>query len=145
MLFKTRPSCATDYNWLLTLHHESYFDVITRQFGSWDKEEQLEMFLKSWHSENLTITFNEGMPIGMFITKNFDNYLWLAELQISPTYRSKGFGSKIIETLLTNARQLSLPLRLRVLFKNHRAKKFYLQQGFINISQTNYHYVMQAN
>ena len=144
MLLKTRPSCATDYNWLLALHHESYFSVITLQFGTWDKEEQLEMFLKSWHSENLTIILNDNKPIGMFIVNNFDNYLWLAELQISPTFQSKGFGSRIIQTLLTNARQLNLPLRLRVLFKNHRAKKFYLQQGFISISQTNYHHVMQA-
>ena len=145
MSFKTRPSCAIDYNWLLTLHHESYFAVITRQFGSWDKEEQLEMFLKSWHSENLTILLNENKPIGMFIVNNFDKYLWLAELQISPKHQSKGFGSEIVQTLLANARQLNLPLRLRVLFKNHRAKEFYLQQGFISISQTNYHYVMQAS
>lgn len=145
MPLKTRPSCATDYNWLLALHHESYFDVITYQFGSWDKKEQLKIFLKSWQSENLTIILNEDKPIGMFIINNFDNYLWLAELQISPTYQSKGFGSKIVQTMLTNARQLNLSLRLRVLLKNHRAKKFYLRQGFINISQTNYHYVMQAS
>ncbi len=145
MPLKTRPSCATDYNWLLALHHESYFDVITYQFGSWDKKEQLKIFLKSWQSENLTIILNEDKPIGMFIINNFDNYLWLAELQISPTYQSKGFGSKIVQTMLTNARQLNLSLRLRVLLKNHRAKKFYLRQGFIKISQTNYHYVMQAS
>lgn len=144
MTILTRSSCTTDYNWLFTLHHESYFDVITRQFGCWNEDEQLDIFLNVWRSQNLAIISKAGKSVGMYVLNECEDYFWLAELQITKAHQNKGIGSKVIEMLLIKARTQGLPLRLRVLFENHRAKELYLRQGFYCISHTEYHYVMEA-
>ena len=145
MTIQTRSRYTTDYNWLLTLHRESYFDIITRQFGCWDEDEQLELFLDVWQSQNLVIIIKAGESVEMYVLDKYEDHLWLAELQITKLYRNKGIGTKVLEMLLMKAHAEGLPLRLRVLHKNHRAKKLYLQQGFDCISKSEHHYVMEAH
>lgn len=144
MAFWVRSSIISDYEWLLALHYDSYFDVIMRQFGHWDKDEQLEFFLNVWQSKNLSIMLINEQPAGMFLLEEHCDHLWLAELQIETTFQNQGIGSEAIRMLQKKSYKLGLPLRLRVLFENHRAKKLYLKYGFSDISMTEHHYVMES-
>ncbi len=145
MTFQVRSCIKSDYEWLLALHYNSYFDVIMRQFGRWDKDEQLMFFLKVWQSENLSIMLINEKPIGMFLLEDHCDHLWLAELQVETTFQNQGIGSEAIKMLQNKSYKLNLPLRLRVLFENYRAKKLYLKHGFADIRMTEYHYVMESS
>lgn len=144
MTLKTRSSCESDYDWLFALHRASYFDVITRQFGCWDEDEQLRFFLDVWKSQNITVLIKNAKPVGMFQLNEYVDHLWLAELQVTTEHQNNGIGSEVIQMLLLKARTLDLPLRLRVLYENHRAEKLYRRRGFRQINNTEYHHVMEA-
>ena len=47
MNIQTRPARNSDYQWLLELHHTVYRDLITLEFGYWDEDEELGLFMKA--------------------------------------------------------------------------------------------------
>lgn len=142
---QTRSVSILDYDWLYELHRDVYIDVITRQFGSWDEKEQMNFFQDVWKSHNITVITINKEPVGMFQLYQHNDHLWLAEIQIAAKYQNNGIGSKVIDDLIVKARKLGLPLRLRVLHKNHRAQSLYQRLGFRHLKGTKHHYVMETS
>ena len=145
MAIHIRPACDSDYDWLYALNQEVYQDLIPLEFGYWDVEEELALFQKAWQSQNISLIIETGERAGMFILEEQDDYLWLAEIQITAMYQNKGIGTKVIQQLLAKARQQQTSLRLRVLHANHRAYQLYQRLGFRHIDSAKHHHVMQAN
>jgi ribosomal protein S18 acetylase RimI-like enzyme len=143
MVIQKRLVCQSDYDWLYRLHREAYLDLITRQFGNWNEEEQLGFFLNTWKSQAIKILTVDEEPVGMLLLNENVDHLWLAELQIAAKYQNNGIGSEVIQVLLIKACELGLPLRLRVLHENQRAQQLYQRLGFRRISGTEDHYVME--
>lgn len=143
MNIQTRPASKSDYDWLYQLHCEAYHDVITRQFGYWDADEELGFFKAVWESQALAVLIADETPVGIFLLNEYNDHLWLDELQIAAKYQNNGIGSQVVQTLLIKARKLGLPLRLRVLREN-RAYKLYQRLGFYPIGDTEHHHVMEA-
>ena len=141
---QTRSVCVLDCDWLYDLHRDVYIDVIMRQFGSWDEEEQLNFFQNTWRSHNITVITINKEPVGMFQLYQHDNHFWLAEIQIATKYQNNGIGTKVIFDLILKARKIGLPLRLRVLHQNHCAQNLYKRLGFRHIKDTKHHYVMEV-
>lgn len=141
---QTRSVNMLDYDWLYELHRDVYIDVITRQFGDWDEKEQMNFFQDVWKSHNITVITINKEPVGMFQLYQRSDHLWLAEIQIATKYQNNGIGTKVIADLMNKARKLGLPLRLRVLHKNHRAQSLYQRLGFRHTKGTSHHYVMES-
>ncbi len=139
----TRPTQAADYDWLLDLHHTVYRELIIEEFGYWDDDEELGLFLEAWETKNIEIIMKQGEAVGMFIVLPQEDYLWLDEIQISPQYQNQGIGSAMIARLIVRVRQLNMPLRLRVLHANHGAHRLYCKLGFRQISQVEHHAVLE--
>ena len=143
MTIQQRSVSVLDYDWLFELHREAYMDVITRQFGTWDEQEQLKLFHETWRSHNVTVITIHKEPVGMFQYNQRNDHLWLAEIQIATKYQNNGIGTKVILDLILKARKLGLALRLRVLHKNHRAISLYNRMGFRQIGDTEHHHIME--
>ena len=88
------------------------------EFGYWDIEEELALFQNAWRSQNISLIMMAKERVGMFILEEYDNHLWLAEIQITAQYQNRGIGAKVIQQLLAKARLQKMPLRLRVLHAN---------------------------
>jgi ribosomal protein S18 acetylase RimI-like enzyme len=138
-----RPARATDYDWLLDLHHTVYRELIIEEFGYWDDDEEFGLFLQAWETKNIEIIMQQDVAVGMFIVLPQPDYLWLDEIQIDPQYQNQGIGSTIIARLIVRARKLNLPLRLRVLHANKGAHRLYLKLGFRQISCVEHHTVLE--
>ncbi len=143
MTISTRSAEPSDYHWLLDLHHTVYRELIIREFGYWDDDEELGLFLKSWETKNIEVVLKHDKPVGMFIMLRQDDYLWLDEIQIEPQYQNLGIGTEIIVQLILKARKLGLPLRLRVLHANQDAVRLYQRLGFRQISSVEHHDVLE--
>lgn len=139
-----RCAIASDYHWLLDLHHTVYRELIIEEFGYWDDDEEMGLFLEAWETKDIEVVLQQGVPVGMFIILEQDGFLWLDEIQISPYYQSQGIGSEIIAGLILRARKKDLPLRLRVLHANKGAQRLYRKLGFEQISHLRHHCVMEA-
>jgi len=139
-----RPAYAADYDWLLDLHHTVYRELIIEEFGYWDDDEELGLFLEAWETKNIEIVLIQNEPVGMFIILEQNGFLWLDEIQIWPQFQKHGIGSQIIARLIVRARQLNLPLRLRVLHANNAAYRLYRKLGFEQIESLKHHTVMET-
>ena len=143
MNIQTRPARDSDYQWLLELHHIVYRDLITKEFGYWDEDEELGLFVKAWESKPVEILMLNDKNVGMFIVDEHTDYLWLDEIQIDPRYQNQGIGTEMIGQLIARARTCHLPLRLKVLHANLDAHRLYQRLGFRPIGRMEYHCVME--
>jgi ribosomal protein S18 acetylase RimI-like enzyme len=134
---------SADYDWLLDLHHTVYRELIIEEFGYWDDDEELGLFLRAWETKNIEVIVQQSEAVGMFIVIPRQDCLWLDEIQISPQYQNQGIGSTIIAGLIVRARKLNTPLRLRVLHANKGAYRLYLKLGFRTVSRVEHHTVLE--
>ncbi len=100
MNIQTRPAWDYDYQWLLELHHTVYRDLITQEFGYWDEDEELGLFVKAWESKPIEILRLDDKNVGMLIVDERADYLWLDEIQIDPRYQHQGIGTESNEGVL---------------------------------------------
>lgn len=70
-------------------------------------------------------------PVGKVILNNTSESLHVIDIALMNNMRGKGFGSAILRALKKVAIRELRPLRLAVDQQNSRAKKLYLQLGFI--------------
>lgn len=143
MTIHIRSVEQSDYDWLLDLHHTVYRELIISEFGYWDDDEELGLFLEAWETKKIDIILKQNNPVGMFIVARQDDYLWLDEIQIEPQYQNQGIGTEILMQLILRARKMNLPLRLRVLHANQGAYRLYRKLGFQQISRAEHHNVME--
>ncbi|MCP5275625.1 MAG: GNAT family N-acetyltransferase [Burkholderiales bacterium] len=143
MTIRIRPVEQSDYDWLLDLHHTVYRELIINEFGYWDDDEELGLFLEAWETKKIDIILKQDKPVGMFIIQRQDDYLWLDEIQVEPQFQNQGIGTEIIMQLILRARKISLPIRLRVLHANQGAYRLYRKLGFQNICRAEHHNVME--
>ncbi|MCB1936477.1 MAG: GNAT family N-acetyltransferase [Nitrosomonas sp.] len=144
MTLQIRSVQVADYDWLLDLHHTVYRELIIEEFGYWDDDEELGLFLEAWETKKIEVIMKQSESVGMFIVLEQDGFLWLDEIQISPQYQNQGIGSEVISQLIVRARKLSLPLRLRVLHANRGAYRLYQKLGFEQVDCLKHHTVMET-
>ena len=143
MTIRIRPVEQSDYDWLLDLHHTVYRELVINEFGYWDDDEELGLFLEAWETKKIDIILKQNKPVGMFIIERQDDCLWLDEIQIEPHYQNQGIGTEIIMQLILKARKMNLPLRLRVLHANQGAYRLYRKLGFQRVHRAEHHNVME--
>ncbi|MGI1678248.1 MAG: GNAT family N-acetyltransferase [Cellvibrionaceae bacterium] len=78
--------------------------------------------------------------------ENAENYLQLDHFYIHPDFQSKGIGGEVLKSLLENAKQLGLPIRLGAL-KNSQSNQFYKLHGFVATHEDEWdvYYIFQPN
>jgi ribosomal protein S18 acetylase RimI-like enzyme len=142
-MMRLRPASAVDHSFLRELHHRAYREVVTRQFGSWDERAQDEWFEISLRDADVFVVELDGAPVGALARKRDRDCFHLVELQILPEHQNQGLGSALLRELLTEARSAALPVRLRVLHENHRARHLYERHRFVVTTTAGAHYLME--
>jgi len=142
-MLNLRDARVTDYPFLKELHHAAYREVVTRQFGKWVESEQDAWFQKGLSEAEFRIIESGGIPVGAIGVHEAPDQLFLAELQILPAYQRQGLGSAVLTLELERARELGLPVRLRVLRQN-QARSLYARHGFATTGETETHYLMAS-
>lgn len=141
---KLRPATPADKDFLRSLHHRAYRDVVIRQFGAWDEAEQDEWFERDLAGAIFMIVELAGRPVGAIAVDEQPNAIALVELQILPEFQRQGLGTALLAEKLDFARRHRKPIRLQVLHQN-RALAFYKRNGFSVTASTATHYLMEWN
>ena len=69
-------------------------------------------------------------PVGRLRVVRSREGLLIAGIQILPVHQRKGIGSELIRSVIGEAKQKALPVRLEVVKASPDAKRFYLRLGF---------------
>lgn len=144
MELNRRPAEEQDYEFARQVHHESYQDVVERQFGKWDEQAQDKFFESVWNGSAHEIIYCNGEPCGYFSMEKTDELIDLHELVLLPKYQGQGIGTKILNEAIEEAKAKGIPARLQVL-KANKAAELYRRLGFKEVSETDTHIKMELN
>ena len=119
MIFSQRPAQIEDRKWL-----EPFYESLMRPYveltHTWDSS----LFKKYFAPEKVSIIQVNNKDIGMIIVEYFDDHIYLSDIQIDRSFQNNGIGSTILQSLISQAKQTSRPIRLKVL-KGNPAKALY--------------------
>jgi N-acetylglutamate synthase-like GNAT family acetyltransferase len=139
------PVKASDEEFLNLLYASTRIDEMA--LVDWS-EEQKAAFLKMqfdaqtshyrlhYPSAEYQIIQQEKTPIGRLIIERSQKSLLLMDIALLPEYRNAGIGTSIVKDLMEEARQVVLPLVLRVEFFNP-VIRLYARLGFTKTREVN--------
>ncbi|MEX1006336.1 MAG: GNAT family N-acetyltransferase [Acidimicrobiia bacterium] len=137
-----RPADASDTEFARDAHHRAYRDVVERQFGSWNREEQDGFFDRNWAGGGVEVLLCDDTPCGYVAVEQRTDDLYVRELVILPEFQNRGIGSAVLAETLDLANSRDAPVHLQVLREN-RARLLYERLGFTETGRTSTHVLLE--
>lgn len=129
--FRLEQASEQDFQRLFELRLLTMRESLER-IGRFDERRAFERFRKSFRAEcTRLIVLSDGSLGGCVALGPSDDGLLLEHFYISPALQSFGLGTAVLQTLLMEADELGLAVRLSVLQKSD-AGRFYGRNGFTN-------------
>jgi ribosomal protein S18 acetylase RimI-like enzyme len=85
----------------------------------------------------------DGEGIGRLYVRRTEDELVLMDIALLPAFRSRGFGSHILQVLLDEASSTCRAVTLHVEANNPRAHAWYRRFGFVEVSASGVHTLMR--
>ena len=104
------------------------FIIIT--WGAWSESRVQSESREDSSSPNTQVILIGDVAVGVFLVERHSTHIQLEQIYLLPEYQRLGIGTALINSLIAEAEQHNIPIRLRVMAVNP-AKRFYEQFGFI--------------
>jgi len=138
-----RAAVAADSELVYRIKVAAFRGYIELAWG-WDDAFQRDYHERYYNPANTRIITNEGVDVGYYEFAWNEGALYIHDVYILPEYQGHGIGTVVMHMVLQNAAIRNAPVRLGVLKVNPRAKAFYERLGFVAISETEKHMLMEA-
>lgn len=97
---------------------------------------QTKGYLAQFPKARFDIIELDGEPIGRIVVDRPDDMMHIVDQAIVPHLRSNGIGTAIMRTLMDEALNRAIPVRLMVGSSNDPSLRLYLRLGFVPIATT---------
>ena len=158
---RVRESIVTDVRLrdALPTDADFVFDTLREAIGpymelwvGWDEAGERARQAERWGRLRFRVIVVDGVDAGYISTAIYGDMaagyptgFYLHQLMIRGAFQSKGIGSICLRRLQAEARDLGLPLNLRVLRVNPRALAFYLASGCQLVGESDTHISVRCN
>ena len=122
-----RQAHPRDYPFCERLYFAEMDHIIT-QLGL-DMARQGENFARQWHVAEVRIITMSGEDIGWLQTRTTESTLFLGQLYLSGHGQRQGISTRVLQTLIEEARRAGKPVTLGVV-KINSARRLYERLGF---------------
>jgi GNAT superfamily N-acetyltransferase len=146
-----REATAADSDFVFNALHEAIGPYVDLAWG-WNHARELERHAERWGRLRFRLIVAGGADAGYLSTAVYDQptgayptSLYLHQLMILPLFQSRGIGAACLRRVQAEARELGLPLRLRVLRVNPRALAFYLAAGCRVVGESDSHISLESS
>ncbi|MEU7382339.1 MULTISPECIES: GNAT family N-acetyltransferase [unclassified Streptomyces] len=129
-----RPATAADGEYCFQLHKAAMGAYIAQTWG-WDEHAQRGFHSRAFSPGRWQIITVDGAAAGMLHIEHRPVEIYLARIEIHPDHQGRGIGSRIIRTLLQQARRQGQDLTLDVLAVNQRAHGLYQRMGLHEVTR----------
>jgi ribosomal protein S18 acetylase RimI-like enzyme len=129
-----RPATSADSEYCFELHKAAMGAYIEAIWG-WDEHIQRDFHTGAFTPERWQIVTADGADVGMLHIEHRPTDIYLARIEIHPDHQGRGIGSRLIRSLLHQARQQGRELTLDVLVVNQRAKALYQRLGLHEVTR----------
>jgi GNAT superfamily N-acetyltransferase len=104
-----------------------------------DEEAQREIHNERFQAQEFRVISAGGVDVGVMALEQSGDCVKLNQLYLLPEYQGRQIGRQSMLLVMEQARELGLPIRLRVLKNNPRARAFYERLGFGCVGETDTH------
>lgn len=132
---KLRGASANDAEFAFQVLKETMREYVVATWGSWREEESRRETVEQVTAGRSQIIELDGTPIGVQLVDRPGTHIQVVQLYIAKAFQRRGFATELLKRLLAEARESSLPIRLRVLAVNP-AKRLYERLGFVVVEST---------
>ncbi len=121
------------------------FKEYVEQVWGWDEDEQRRLHERRFEAHDFRVINLDGIDVGIVAVAVAPDCVKVHQLFLLPEHQGKGIGRRCMSLILEEARQLGLPVRLRVMKVNLRALAFYRRLGFTCTGETDTHDLMEKD
>ncbi|QPP09208.1 GNAT family N-acetyltransferase [Streptomyces bathyalis] len=114
--------------------HEAAMRPYVEQIWGWDQEAQRAFHAHAFSPDRWQIVTCDGQDAGMLHVEHRPAEIYLSRIELHPDHQGRGIGSRLIRTLLDQARREGKDLTLDVLAINQRARALYLRLGLHQVA-----------
>jgi GNAT superfamily N-acetyltransferase len=112
-------------------------------FGIWQEERVRSTLASSIDAGATKIVLVGAKPVGILSVRELQDHIHLDQLFLLPEHQRTGIGTQLVRVILSRAKQLQVPVRLRVLRVNP-AKRLYERLGFVVVDEEPARFYMQS-
>lgn len=132
---------ATDREIIFHLHKQALGPYVDQIFG-WDDSEQEEIFNQKFDPRANKWIVVDGVKVGIVRYRDNGDHFYIDIIEIYPKYQEQGYGSTVINGIVSEANRRGINVDLQV-FKINPAIRFYERLGFQKIGETERHFQMR--
>jgi ribosomal protein S18 acetylase RimI-like enzyme len=129
-----RAATDADREFCYQLHKAAMGEYVTAIWG-WDEQTQRDFHARAFNPSRWQIITKDGADIGMLDVQYRPDEIYLARIEIHPDHQGGGIGTRLVSTLMDEARELNLVLVLDVLPVNKRALDLYQRLGMTEVAR----------
>lgn len=135
------PARAEDRSFFVTCHHAAYRATVEQMF-EWNSKTQDALVSEKFDLPGTHIIRRGSARVGVVGVHLEPTYVLLRDFFVLPDYQNGGVGGLVLKQIQGLASQARLPVRLRTLRVNMRAKGFYERFGFRVVDLDDLHWRM---
>jgi len=121
------------------------FKEYVEEIEGWDEAMQRRLHEERFVRQDFRVISVAGTDVGVMAIAVTPDCVKLNQLFLLPEHQGKDIGRRCMMRIMVEARELGLPVCLRVLKVNPRARAFYERLGFVRAGDTETHDLLQWN
>ncbi|MEV7394789.1 GNAT family N-acetyltransferase [Streptomyces sp. NPDC091215] len=129
-----RQATSADSEYCFQLHKAAMGPYVTA-IWDWDEQIQRDFHARAFTPERWQIITADGADVGMLHVEHRPTVIYLARIELHPDHQGRGIGSRVIRTLVHQARRQGRDLTLDVLVVNQRARTLYQRLGLHEVAR----------
>ncbi|MGW1269063.1 GNAT family N-acetyltransferase [Streptomyces sp. NPDC002491] len=129
-----RSTTSADNEYCFQLHQAAMGAYVTAIWG-WDEQIQRDIHARVFSPGHWQIVTADGTDAGVLHVERRPTEIYLSRIELHPDHQGRGIGSRLIRSLLHEARQQARDLTLDVLVVNQRAQAFYRRLGLHEVTR----------
>lgn len=119
------------------------FRVYVDKSGGWDDRKERRRHERTFAIYDYRVIRIRSVDCGIVTLDRTDECLKLNQIFIAPTHQGQGIGERCMFILFEEARRFGVPIQLRVMKVNPRARALYTRLGFSVVDETETHTIMR--
>jgi len=119
------------------------FRVYVEKSGGWDERKERQRHERNFTLYDYRVIRFQAVDRGIMTLDLTGDRLKLNQIFLAPEHQGLGIGERCMAILFVECRRLSLPIQLRVMKVNPRARELYERLEFAVIGDTETHVLMQ--
>jgi GNAT superfamily N-acetyltransferase len=136
-----RKASPNDREFAYAVKRAAFKEYVEKVWG-WDEDEQRQLHAQRFGTQDFRVINLAGTDVGIIAVVIAPDGVKVNQRFLLPDHQGKGIGHTCMLLVMEEARQLGLPVRLRVLEVNPRALAFYQRLGFRCTGDTHTHDLM---